>query len=768
MDIFGNLLSKVGLERKRGSQGMRGIELYSTGVDDALFRPGEPVPYNRLLQEARGWVYACVRVIAEEVGLTPLELYKVAGKSEEGGVEWERIHDHPFMDLLNAPNPNITAFEFMEIISMHLDLTGNAFIWLQAADGNGVKNAEEIPAAMWPLPPDNVRPDRTALPKFINGYIFEDNFSKRRLEPHEVLHIKEPNPNDLYMGMGATQAAADAIDQDNWARAWNRQFFQNGAWPGIIVKSGTTNEDKLQQIRAAFDGRHRGVNRSHKAVILPAGVELDTIGVNQKDMDFANMRLQARDEILGLFRVPHVALGLGAGEELNRATADTTDYIFGRRTIRPKVRRIVNFINEFLLPRFGDDLMLDFADQVSDDMEYKRSLHKDALMGSPYMSVNEVRDDLGLQPIEGGDEVLGNPMLWPIGETGGDQVIEEPGGEAGPEGEDEQVAAARPARVKDMKAPVGQVTDSNGRKKILRPSRHVKNALKRKEQKAAIEAAVEKNLAIELAKIKKDRGVNPKRQTEYRTRINANVVPFEREVRGAMNRYHRQMAQRAIANLPTIVEENEKKAVKRSQILDRNDEIADVIDALKPIMQELSMKQGELAANLVGMKVDVNKIWGDALQRNLNRMASKYATETLTLLQADLEEGIKDGEGIDALTDRVGKLVEWSDEVRSNRVATTETFRASNLAARQTWQQLEVVKTLVWHVQSDNPCTFCQAMNGKEVGVDQVFYEKGQTITGADGSTKEIDYAEGTDPNVHPNCQCVILPGKIEISESNQ
>ena len=55
------------------------------------------------------------------------------------------------------------------------------------------------------------------------------------------------------------------------------------------------------------------------------------------------------DKILAGFRVPKTVIG-NAESQTNRATAETADYVFARRTIKPKMERIVQQMNEFLIP----------------------------------------------------------------------------------------------------------------------------------------------------------------------------------------------------------------------------------------------------------------------------------------------------------------------------------------------------------------------------------------------------------------------------------
>jgi hypothetical protein len=41
--------------------------------------------------------------------------------------------------------------------------------------------------------------------------------------------------------------------------------------------------------------------------------------------------------------------------------------VFSKRTIKPKMLLVISYLNEFLVPRYGDDLYLTFIDPTPDD-----------------------------------------------------------------------------------------------------------------------------------------------------------------------------------------------------------------------------------------------------------------------------------------------------------------------------------------------------------------------------------------------------------------
>lgn len=132
-----------------------------------------------------------------------------------------------------------------------------------------------------------------------------------------------------------------------------------------------------------------------------------------------------------------------------------------------------------------------------------------------------------------------------------------------------------------------------------------------------------------------------------------------------------------------------------------------------------------------------------------------------------LGDGIADGETIDQLADRVQNWAgEKGDAERSTRlravtIARTEAQRATRTAELEAWKSTGIVEGKTWLLAPD-PCEFCEAASKAfekdAVGLDQPFYQKGETLTGADGGELALDYEAIDSPPLHPNCRCSMIP----------
>ena len=306
----------------------------------AIYRPTNTKDVNasRAMANFSGWVFASVNAIASEVANIQIRLYKL---SED---EHQEVVDHPLLTLLEGVNETMTGIELKYTTMAHLELAGNAY-WLL----DGVKSDTDQPRAIYPLNPGSmhVRLNKSSFPYRISHYEYHVDGNIIRFETYQMLHLKYPDPNDPFVGIGVPQTIPSWIDSDNYAMEYNRKFFQNGASIGLFIQTDTNVEGNIDRIRKGFDNRYAGVDNAHKVPVLPKGVKLEHSGVTQRDMDFSVLTEATRDRILAGFRVSKTILGT-AESDTNRSTAETADYVFSKRTIKPKMLLIISYLNEFL------------------------------------------------------------------------------------------------------------------------------------------------------------------------------------------------------------------------------------------------------------------------------------------------------------------------------------------------------------------------------------------------------------------------------------
>lgn len=332
---------------------------------------------EKLLKANKGWVYRNNDVIAQEVSKMEFQLFTVGLK--DGEIVYNEIENHPLLDALDRPNPEMTKSDLIYMTQSHKKLTGDAF-WLKIRKG-----AKTV--GFRPLSPDKItldlRPPTETEPAAVASYTYRDRIDGKEVQqtyqPQDIIHFKKPNPNNMFRGLGAVEAMSEVIDLDNLTTETAKKFFQNGAIMNFILTTDSkVNDEQLKRLKAEFKSAFTGAHNAYKVPVLGGGLKPADISYSNKDMQFLDQLEWYRDKIMVGFGNTKAALGLV--DDVNRASHEGSIVEWQRNTVKPDMEAIVNTLNEFLVPEFGERLVLGFNDPVpedrSDDVAEAERLYK--------------------------------------------------------------------------------------------------------------------------------------------------------------------------------------------------------------------------------------------------------------------------------------------------------------------------------------------------------------------------------------------------------
>lgn len=650
---------------------------------------------TQYLEEYRNWTYVATTAIAKELAVTRFRLNKGRGRDAQP------VDDHPILTLLERVNPFWGSYTTLFSWAANMELDGNAF-WLLTKDARGV------PDGIWPLRPDLV----TVLPdseQYIKGYRYKLGSKTFDLGREDVVHFKTFNPLDPYRGQSTLSAAISSVDTDNSARDWNQAFFDNGARPDVVLEyEGKLNDADKKRLMNDWNDRHKGAEKSQGATILGNGLKIHLLDVSQKDMDFAEMRRMNRDEVLAVFGVPASVVGIT--ENMTFANAETTDYIFEKRTIRPKRQLLVDTLNEQLVPLFkSPDLFITFEDTVPRNREQDLATYQNGLANG-WLSPNEVRAMEGRQPLKGGDQVF-----MPFGSEAYAEVV-----------------MPKEAKPKQIEKP------SDGSLKDIASG-----------------------IAKGLGSILKDVAENSEFESKGAKWNDAQKARGDKDIdkwTEELGSYFENQKNAVLAAL----EEKYKKGIKAADddLVDAEASIDDLKEIVAKLMKVTIQREGEAAAEIIDFddfdpsSEEFKKI----IARNSKKLAGKVTKETTKKVREAIADGIANGEGLKELQDRIEDLDSFG-KYRAELIARTEVTRTQGLTDIETWKQSGIVTKKVWYTAKDERvCVQCEDLHGKTISLEVSFYSKGDVVEDSDGNEEMIDYADVDGPPRHPQCRCSILP----------
>ena len=344
-------------------------------------------------------VFSCVQVLAQSIGVLPLNLYT---EGTNGAIT--KAKTHPLFNILhNQPNDWQTSVEFFEMLVISLCLRGNAYAYVNRSRSNAV-------VELLPLHPDMVRVE------MLNGFTLQYQItlpdgSFKLLKPGEIFHVRGMTTNG-WLGISPIAYARESIGLALATEKYGGQLFRNGAkMGGILEHPGKLSKEAYDRIKDSFDAATSGEN-AHKTALLEEGMKFTPVSMTADDSQFLETRKYQRSEIAAIFRVPPHKTG-----DLERATFSNIE------------QQSLDFINDALMPlcnRIEKAIRRDlFTDKdKSDDLHVRFNvaglLRGDAAARSLYyhngildgwMTRNEARaaeTDVGivLNPLDGLDVPL--------------------------------------------------------------------------------------------------------------------------------------------------------------------------------------------------------------------------------------------------------------------------------------------------------------------------------------------------------------------------
>jgi len=401
------------LNRPMAEQKREGSMVGFFGVSDG----SKEYKYKDLAEEGykkNAIVYRCVNEIAKGASSVDFNL-KVAD---------DVIEQHPVIDLLHKPNPLQSYSEFFQAIFGYLLLSGNAYIIKSGAEGGR-------PRELHLLRPDRVQIKGSGNPipqrydYIINGKVVNTYPVNPDTGESDLKHIKLWNPTDDYYGCSPLSAAAVEVDQHNLSSRHNINLLNNGARPSgaVVFKpkddagySVNLSESQRQQLLTDLNNRFSGTSNAGRPMLLEGDFDWKEMGLSPKDMDFINLKHMSATDIAMCFGVPSQLVGVpDAQTYANVAEARLALY---EETIIPHIRLLESDLNEWLLPMFDERYYIEFdTESIPALAERKRKTYENitSAVREGIMTRNEAREQIGLSPIDGGDEIYINASLFPLG-----------------------------------------------------------------------------------------------------------------------------------------------------------------------------------------------------------------------------------------------------------------------------------------------------------------------------------------------------------------
>ncbi len=718
-----------------------GFETYSAGTWELNNASSKTREY---LSQLEGWVSAAVTAIADEVATIDIKLYEMKKN------EVTEVKDHPALSALYKINGFTTKFDHFWLTQTFLELTGES-PWFLDRSADGVN-------AIYLLRPDKFS-SVTDKNSSIDSYKYEISPGKNiTLAKEDVVFLKYPDPSHPFRGKGTLAMSARTVDIDNFSEEWNKQFYQNAARPDSVltINSEQLDEEQKDVLKKSLREQYEGTKNAHKVMVLFGDMKFDKTGFSMKDMDFLEQQKFSRDKILGIFRVPKAIVAQTEG--VNLASAQTAQYVFTRHTIKPKMERLIQQLNEFYLPLFKgtENMFLDYINPVQDDVAAKSEEYTAGLKWG-WFTINEVREDQGLPPVSGGDVIYINSSETPLA-TSASNAKKQP----------------TPSKTIELRSTGKGVIRKNkfSTDRLNEVRVRAKNIIKIEKEEEQVKKIIKKALLKEYYKgsIKTKTAKNEQGdETIQRVLSEKEIREFWKVKNGIFHKYLKLVKNDivkvfALQRKEVLTKLSKKKSVLTKVIsndlyqnikLNENKSIDTVTKLTMPVLIKLFQDSANETFQMLQTEDTIN-MSREEIKKLINSKARIFATSLVKTTNDNIKqqviEGLASAESIPQIKERIVSVFKKAEEYRAERIARTETLRYNTAATEQAFKDSEIVEGKVWVVDG-NPCEYCLALNGKTAPLGGDFIKKGGTVL-----DRVFDYDNLPSPPLHPNCECDLVP----------
>ena len=267
----------------------------------------------------------------------------------------------------------------------------------------------------------------------------------------EELAFGTANPRtDIYVsgyGYSELEMLIQQITSHLWAEEYNSRFFsQGGTTKGILNLKGNANApispQQLNSFKRQWLSQVAGMTGAWKTPVVSVdGLEYINVSQSNREMEFEKWMNYLINIACAVFQIDPSEINFpnrgGAGSSGGGGLGDggIEDRLKHSKDkgLRPLLRYVESLINKHIVSKFDERYVFSFVglDQKSE----KEIIELQAQRVKVYKTVNEIRSEEGLKPLEGGDIILDPTYIQYLGQQQQADMMSKMGGDSGEGGD---------------------------------------------------------------------------------------------------------------------------------------------------------------------------------------------------------------------------------------------------------------------------------------------------------------------------------------------
>lgn len=339
--------------------------------------------YQNHISRNLGVVHRCVDLISDSVAQLPIKVVDKKAKHNED------IESHPvhllFKDMLMSP------YIFMKKMIEDVMINGNSYAYIhRAPDGTPIK--------LTYLQKGEVTVNYQKEKGTLNYKISNRIGIKGIVQPENMIHLIRYT-DDGVQGKSVISYASRSIKLAHSSEDSAVNFFEKGCnLAGLIRYSGQLNSKQRAEILNSWNQSYN--NGGNGLCAIPISMEYQKLAQTPVDSQLLESRMYNTVDICRFFGVSPVLIGDLSHSQYG--TFEVAQQEFVTHTLSPYILMVEQEFSRKLLKDENLAINLDENYLLRIDKSTQATYYNTMLQNGT-LCINEVRNDLGLSPIEGGD-----------------------------------------------------------------------------------------------------------------------------------------------------------------------------------------------------------------------------------------------------------------------------------------------------------------------------------------------------------------------------
>ena len=373
-----------GLEKEKRSNELQYVSNFSDALSFA------PFIHNCTAMNLSA-VYRATEIISDSIAVLPIKIQKLGEKGKN------EMDNHPLKLVFSDKNSNniLSKFTMMKLLVQSVILRGNGFaLILRAEDGTvtGLRFLE----------PQEVIINYNKITGELY-YTVPKLTKSKHIEPINMIHLIK-NSYDGVNGLSVLSYAYRTIKNANATEESAKSFFDNGCnLSGILKVQGQLQQKQKDDIRTSWAQAYSNGGRG--LAVLQGNMDYQPIQINAKDAQMLESRVFNVQDIARFFGLNPVLLG-----DLSHASYNTIEAVqqeFLVHTLQPYVTMIENEFNRKLLKPSERKLQIILeTNEILRTDKSAQAQYYSTMLSNGIMSINEIRKELGYNPVDGADDLV--------------------------------------------------------------------------------------------------------------------------------------------------------------------------------------------------------------------------------------------------------------------------------------------------------------------------------------------------------------------------